>query len=280
MALVQRISTWPPSECVAAGPPPQHLVREDICRADPAEPLRNWVYNESAIGFVTSGWFEYRAESGCVLGAPGAVVFGNPGEHFCVRHLDLIGNKRLVISFEPSLLEEVAAACGLDETRFPAIALPPSKATASMFGRMRQLAQRPPQQEEVVYALAADALNAMRLARMPERVSPRDQQRIQSTMGYIQSHFAEPCTLEALAGLAGLSRYHFIRSFRNATGQSPIQYLISMRVRAAADWLLTTSAPIAQVALDVGFNDISHFYACFRSAFHCTPRQWRSGRWP
>jgi AraC-like DNA-binding protein len=63
--------------------------------------------------------------------------------------------------------------------------------------------------------------------------------------------------------------------FSAIVGESPNQYLINTRVRAAADRLTGTTAPIAQIAFDVGFNDISHFYSRFRDAFGCAPRQWR-----
>jgi AraC-like DNA-binding protein len=39
--------------------------------------------------------------------------------------------------------------------------------------------------------------------------------------------------------------------------------------------LLATRKPIAQIIYDVGFNDVSYFYTCFRDTFRCTPRQWR-----
>ncbi|MGH6952071.1 MAG: helix-turn-helix transcriptional regulator, partial [Vitreimonas sp.] len=92
---------------------------------------------------------------------------------------------------------------------------------------------------------------------------------------HIAAHFDEPCTLEHLAALAGLSRFHFVRVFSAAIGQSPTQYLINTRLRAAAERLREEQTPIVQVAFDVGFNDLSHFYACFRDAFGRTPRQWR-----
>jgi AraC-like DNA-binding protein len=47
-------------------------------------------------------------------------------------------------------------------------------------------------------------------------------------------------------------------------------------VRVAAERLEATATPIAEIAFDVGFNDISYFYHCFRTAFGCTPLQWRA----
>jgi AraC-like DNA-binding protein len=244
---------------------------EDQCAADPARPPADWIYSEASIGFVLSGWFEYATEGATVLAAPGGLVLGNAGEPFSVRHLDTIGNKRLVVSLSRDLLGEVARDADA-APRFGATALPPSQLATRMFSMMRAFHHTGA--EDILYPLAHAALTAQQ-PRPPERISARDRGRVQAAVQHIEGHFDEPCSLQALADLAGLSRFHFVRMFGAIVGQSPNQYLINTRMRAAADRLLTTNTPIAQIALDVGFNDISHFYACFREAFACTPRQWR-----
>lgn len=75
--------------------------------------------------------------------------------------------------------------------------------------------------------------------------------------------------------MAGLSRFHFLRLFRAATGVSPHQHIIALRLRAAADRLRSTAEPVTLIALDVGFNDLSHFNLLFRRSFGVAPRQWR-----
>jgi AraC family transcriptional regulator len=92
---------------------------------------------------------------------------------------------------------------------------------------------------------------------------------------YLEGHYAEPCSLRTLAVMAGLSRFHFLRRFRAATGASPHQYLIGLRLRAAAEQLRSTTEPVTSIALDVGFNDLSHFNLLFRRSFGVAPRQWR-----
>lgn len=246
-------------------------VGEDSCAADPNGPAACWTYSDAAIGFVVSGWFEYASEDQTTLAAPGSLILGNAGEPFSVKHVDTLGNRRLVVSFKRDLLEEVANDASVDP-RFEAIALPPSQAATRMFGMIRALSQ--PGSEDMLYPLAHAALTA-RKTRVPERISARDRQRVQTAVSHIEAHFGEPCTLQTLADIAGLSRFHFVRMFGAVVGQSPNQYVINTRMRAASDRLLATKTPIAQIAFDVGFNDISHFYSCFRETFSCTPRQWR-----
>ena len=99
--------------------------------------------------------------------------------------------------------------------------------------------------------------------------------RIVDVVYYLEDHYAEPCSLRTLAVMAGLSRFHFLRRFRAATGASPHQYLIALRLRAAAEQLRSTAEPITSIALDVGFNDLSNFNLLFRRSFGVTRRQWR-----
>lgn len=266
MSLQALHTTWPPSRADRT-----RAVNEDGCAADPAGPAAQWTYETAAIGFVVSGWFEYASEDKATLATPGSVILGNAGEPFSVRHVDAHGNRRLVVSFERSLLEEVANETGTS-ARFETISLPPCQAAARMFGLIRALSR--PGGEDMLYPLAQAALNAKH-PRASESVSARDRRRVQDAVGHIESHFGDACTIQTLADIAGLSRFHFVRMFGAVVGQSPNQFLINTRMRAASDRLLTTPTSIAQIAFEVGFNDISHFYSCFRETFGCTPRQWR-----
>jgi AraC-like DNA-binding protein len=249
-------------------------VHEDRCAADPAAPLKDWIYKAPAIGFVLSGWFDYLAEGRTALAAPGAVVLGNAGEHFNVRHHDANGNKRLVVLLKQTTLNEIANEAGLDGPCFRTIALPPGPDATRMYAWMCGIAHGGDVAEDCEIALAHAALTAPTVER-DTRVNAQERKRALAAARYIEAHFAEPCGLSTLAGIANTSRYQLARAFTAIMSQSPIQYLINTRVRAAADLLRTSSTPITDVAFDVGFNDISHFYYCFKSAPGVTPRQWR-----
>jgi AraC family transcriptional regulator len=252
-------------------------VGEEACRPARGGPLE-MRYGEFAVGFVLSGWFDYRAQGGSAMGGPGGMIFGNLGEHFHCRHLDPAGNRRLVVRFDNAFLEEVADDGGLRDLRFPAVAMAPGPDSARMFGWMRKLARRSPGCDEAAIALADAALKIGPQRGLGAPISPQERRRIQAVVRHIETAYAEPCSLKTLAELAGLSRWHFVRRFHEVAGQSPNQFLIHTRIRAAADRLLAGPTPIAEVALDVGFNDISHFNASFRAIFGCAPRDWRAGR--
>jgi AraC-like DNA-binding protein len=99
--------------------------------------------------------------------------------------------------------------------------------------------------------------------------------RIAAAISHLETHFAEPIELDDLAEIACMSKRSFLRTFRAATGQSPIEYLIHTRVGRAADRLRTTGEPITQVAFGTGFQDSNYFARQFRRVMGVTPRAYR-----
>ena len=128
---------------------------------------------------------------------------------------------------------------------------------------------------DAVSAVAAAGLAAGRS--LPELLpGVAERRRIADVVNHLDTAYAEPVDLDEMAAIAQLSRFHFIRVFRAVMGETPRQYLIAARLRAAADRLLDSAEPVTSVALSVGFNDISHFTTTFRQTFGMAPRQWRS----
>jgi AraC family transcriptional regulator len=91
----------------------------------------------------------------------------------------------------------------------------------------------------------------------------------------IDAELAGALTVAALARTAGLSRFHFIRSFKQATGQSPYHYVLSQRVARARALLQSGDTPIEQIAISVGFSDHAQFSRAFRKLNGTTPRDFR-----
>jgi transcriptional regulator GlxA family with amidase domain len=92
---------------------------------------------------------------------------------------------------------------------------------------------------------------------------------------YMAAHSAAPHTIAGLAGMAKLSPYHFLRSFKAVTGVTPHQWLLRARLRDAAEKLAASTAPVTDIALDVGFEDLSNFTRTFHTEFGSSPRQYR-----
>jgi AraC family transcriptional regulator len=92
---------------------------------------------------------------------------------------------------------------------------------------------------------------------------------------YILAHLHASLSLETLAQQVGLSAYHFAHLFRQATGETPHQFVIRTRIETAQRLLRETDWPLLQVALSVGFQSQSHFTQVFKERLGETPRQYR-----
>jgi AraC-like DNA-binding protein len=92
----------------------------------------------------------------------------------------------------------------------------------------------------------------------------------------IEERYAEPITLSDAARAARYSRCHFSKVFREQLGVCFVSYLGRVRIRRAAELLARTEMPVTTVALEVGFNDLSHFERVFRTTYHCSPSKFRA----
>ena len=103
-------------------------------------------------------------------------------------------------------------------------------------------------------------------------------QQILEIVSFINNNFAEELTVEGLAERAYLSRSHFCRQFKKVTGFSPIEYIHSMRLRAAETLLTNTDLPITEIAIRSGFSGSNYFGDLFRRYRGMSPREWRKRR--
>ena len=246
---------------------------ETRCRGVPDRRPLESCYACASVGVVVSGRFDYRSPTGTLTAVPGTVLLGNSHEEFAYRYHDTASVRRAVVAFGTELLEEIADSCGCDP-RFATAALAPSRRTTHLYGAIRRLAAVESPLEETVFVVAAAAL-ATGGNKQPGIGAAR-RRHVLDVARYLDRAYAKPITLDAMATMARLSRFHFIRAFRAVTGENPRQYLIAARLRAAADRLLDTREPITAIALNVGFNDLSHFNATFRRTFGVAPCAWRS----
>lgn len=90
---------------------------------------------------------------------------------------------------------------------------------------------------------------------------------------YLNENFKEPLTVEMLSEYFGYSRSRFSHLFKANLGYSLPRYLNTLRIRHAAELLLTTDMTVTQIALESGFNNTHTFYTAFRSVFDQTPAE-------
>ena len=93
---------------------------------------------------------------------------------------------------------------------------------------------------------------------------------------YIDVRLDGDLSLAELSAHVAMSKYHFLRTFKYTSGMTPHKYISIRRLRTAAMALRTTKKPVADVALEHGFRDLSTFNHFFRRVMKVTPTAYRS----
>lgn len=99
--------------------------------------------------------------------------------------------------------------------------------------------------------------------------------RIRRVATYIEEHYPEPLTLEALARLAGYSAVHFSKRFRECTGLPPMRYLNNVRIEQAKYLLQFTDEPVNRIMEKIGFTDPAYFSRFFKKTLGYPPQAYR-----
>lgn len=99
--------------------------------------------------------------------------------------------------------------------------------------------------------------------------------RLGPAMSAMHEHAAHPWTVPELAAVSGLSRAAFARSFQQALGQAPMQYLTDWRMTLARDHLRRGELTLTQIAAQTGYASPYAFAAAFRRHHGRPPGQWR-----
>jgi AraC-like DNA-binding protein len=105
-----------------------------------------------------------------------------------------------------------------------------------------------------------------------------DHARLRRVLDYIAVHLADDVTVSDLAGVAGLSVFHFARMFTLAVGVSPHRYVSRMRLERAMAEIAEGKLPLSKIAFDARFSSQASFTRAFRRATEMTPGEYRRAR--
>lgn len=230
-----------------------------------------------SMSLVLSGHFTYRAARGPVLLSQGSWLLVDAGRCFECSHEHGQGDRCLSFQLEPALLEEVVRDTGVRRLAFGLDRLPPLRELSAVAARAQLALHHHEAMEELIFELAGEILSAAHQAPRTAPDTMRHAHRIVASLQLLERQRAEPLALRELAHAAGLSPYHFLRSFKAVTGVTPHQWLVRARLRDAAQRLRTSTQRITDIALDVGFEDLSHFIRSFRRELGVSPRHYRTG---
>jgi AraC family transcriptional regulator len=135
-----------------------------------------------------------------------------------------------------------------------------------------------------MYAEALSTALAVRLLReygagrpkLKRRYNGLPRKKLARAIEYIQDQLDTDLTVSGIAQAVYISPYHFMRLFKESTGQSPHQYVIEARVRKATELLTTGKLTISEAAHHVGFVDQSHLTRHFKRVFGMPPKTFLS----
>lgn len=106
-----------------------------------------------------------------------------------------------------------------------------------------------------------------------------DDDMVEKVRAYIRENMTLSIRLDDLARVAGLSKYHFIRRYSDLTGRSPMEDVRSLRIERARELIMTTNAPLKNIAEATGIANVYHLSHLFRQRVGTPPGALRSRTW-
>lgn len=256
-------------------------VADVVCTSGPTDRVFEEQHRWYSIAVVLTGTFQYRSRAGHALMTPGSLMLGSPGQCFECGHEHAEGDRCVSFWYSPQYFERLAADAGLvnrhvfDIPRIPPVrTLAPAVAAAA--ANIMDAAQAP--WNEIGADLAGLAVALAKGMSVPYRSPVNAEARVTRVVRLLDVSPQASFTLDHMAREAGLSPYHFLRTFERLTGVTPHQYVLRARLREAALRLVSGEDKIVDVALDCGFGDLSNFNRAFRGEFRLSPRAYRL-RW-
>jgi AraC family transcriptional regulator len=102
-----------------------------------------------------------------------------------------------------------------------------------------------------------------------------DRRRLFRVLDYIEANLEGDLSLDGMASIACLSRYHFARAFRQSVGQSPHQHVSAKRLERAKAMLISGDRSMVDIALSLSFSSQANFARSFKQATGLAPGQYR-----
>src|SRR5215469_9095509 len=252
---------------------PTMTVSDFRCSAVTGEKPFVELHRCHSISFVRTGSFGYHCRGRSHDLVAGSFLIGSPGTEFVCTHDHVCGDECLSFFFEPELVESIG-----DRTEAWQVGAAPPLAELMVLGELAQAAADGESDiglDEVGHLLAQRLVEVVSGEKKPAKVTARDRRRAVEAALWIDAHSHREIELEDVAREAGVSPFHFLRSFSSVLGVTPHQYLLRSRLRRAARHLTGDDKPVTDVAYDVGFNDLSNFVRTFHRAAGVSPLKFR-----
>jgi AraC-like DNA-binding protein/quercetin dioxygenase-like cupin family protein len=125
-----------------------------------------------------------------------------------------------------------------------------------------------------IHACAQHILASMALAQRPSTSIPQWEGEIQSVLGFMEQSVDRKMQLDDFSEYLGISRFHFSRRFKTATGMPPMKYFMHLKIKKACFLLQSTSLKVKAISRDLGFDNEYYFSRCFKTCVGCSPQHY------
>ncbi|HIQ06712.1 MAG TPA: helix-turn-helix domain-containing protein [Anaerolineae bacterium] len=264
------------------------MIRVEYIRYHPDEPeLARHTHDDHQLSLPVRGRITFFFDDGVREIGPESVLLVPPGIPHGVR-FPPGGADHLIAFIPPEILDpiyvQVAIQAAVSWRPIP-ITLPQTPLVRRIGFQLLTEARHPTQlasQLVVESGLTLLVTLALRAQTNPPGtyllttdLPPATDRRVQAAIEWLQVHYAEPVSLSELAAAVGISPRHLSRLFREAVGQTPAEYLETLRLSVAQSMLMGTDRSITEIALEVGYTTPSHFSQRFQSRTGLTPSEFR-----
>ncbi len=218
------------------------------------------------------------------------IIFIPPGELH--RIYSPSGGCRIIMQFDCTLLYSLKGFNSAFDMFHPCIVVTPSsmpdihgELASIIMDMASEYFSDQPFREALVYSMLIRFFSILgrNYVRMEERFSniknPKQVEYIKlfvKVCNYINRHCTENIKVEDIANIAGFSKYHFARLFKQVMNMSWYDYLITRRIMQAEKLLADQDLSIMQVAMKSGFSSLATFNRVFRAKKNCTPSQYKT----
>jgi AraC family transcriptional regulator len=253
-------------------------IHEYRCHAQVEDPPFTERHVQTGFALVQSGTFVYRRGRDAQPLVPGALLLGNAGDEYVCTHEYGTGDICLSFAWSPERIDDFTRSRRAGA--FVRSTLPPVPRVAAL-SRLALAAAHGDSDagmDELAHALLdaiQSELDPPARGQLPCRSVRRDRDRAVAAAEFIESNAEQPLDLATVARWVGLSPFHFLRLFRHELGLTPHQHLIRVRIRRAIQRLVDTERRVTDIALEVGFEDLSNFVRTFHRQVGWAPAAFR-----
>jgi AraC family transcriptional regulator len=254
-------------------------VSDYRCSTGPADEPFVELHRSFSVAYVRRGSFGYRVQGEAYELVAGSLLVGRPrDEYICTHDHPVCGDECLSFHFTPDLIDTIMGRKQAPEKVWRSGGVPPLP-ELMVLGELAQVAadgRNDVGLDEIGLTFAARFLEVISGRKnKPTQARGRDRRRAVAAAHWLDENSHEPVDLDRAARQVDLSSLHFLRLFARVLGVTPHQYVVRSRLRRAARLLCDDDRSITDIAIDIGFGDLSNFVRTFHRAAGVSPRSLR-----